>query len=59
MQSHKFPNLTLTELRARLDRANARCDQARSDAEFNACRELAMAARYELENMLHKLGRAA
>ena len=53
------PNPTLTELRARLDRANARCDQARSDAEFIACRELAMAARYDLENMLHKLGRAA
>ena len=53
------PNPTLTELRARLDRANARCDQARTDAEFIACRELAMAARYELENMQHKLGRAA
>lgn len=54
-----FPNPTLAELRRRLDRANARCDQARSDAEFIACRELAVKARADLEDLLFKLGRAA
>ena len=53
------PNPTLTELRRRLDRANARCDRAESDAEYNACRELAVKARADLEDMLFKLGRAA
>lgn len=55
----QIPNPTLAELRRRLDRANARCDRAESDAEFIACRELAVKARADLEDLLFKLGRAA
>lgn len=40
---------SIQDLRDRLQRANARCDLARTDGEYEACRQLAIYARAELE----------
>ncbi len=48
---------TIEQLKRELDQANARCDRAESDGEFEACRELAVYARSIYEAAVENAGR--
>ena len=50
---------TITALKAALWRARERMDNARSDAEYEACRQLEIVARGDLERALWNARRAA
>lgn len=53
------PTDTIQSLRAALWRARERMDNARSDAEHEACRQLEIVARGDLERALWNARRAA